>query len=178
MGAFHERYQVKFATLPASKIWPGWLMPASHIRKENSERGVFDKLEKNVTREGMNVPIIVRAGDCDISFYWHMTGLNKDGTIWGFPQEKKKIISTGNNRGNGRLYLSKRHNWTIPCLVLDYVNMFPALPEIKEISEIEFYLRKHKPFNIQFHEFDMTYEHGLDDHESYLNEEKLFEGGK
>ncbi len=86
------------------------------INTMNRKNGFYDKLEESILKEGCRNPILIVAGWCRENKLSHLP--------IEMQEDHKKILWCGSN-GGSRLWVAQKHNLTIPCIISDFVNMFP-----------------------------------------------------
>ena len=141
-------YKVRYRMLPSKDIFnpigpdntlSKWTPPRPRIDEYHRIDIKYHKLEASILKEGIRNPILVIAG-------WY-----GDGQKWQMPKEwhddKVKTLICWRN-GGSRLWAAQRHNLDVPCLIADYVNMFPDDKELTSIEEI-FKIYKDKPNRIK-----------------------------
>jgi hypothetical protein len=99
------------------------------VGKRNNKDFFYSKLERSISLQGIRNPIIVSAG------------FVSKGAIKYLPKhlreedEIEKLLVC-DRHGGSRLYLAKRYNSDLPCIVNDFVDMFPNSIELKNEDDI------------------------------------------
>lgn len=157
-------YKVYYAILPSNIIQAGvgpgqFHTPLSKLEKErekyienlNKKNGFYQKLEQSILQEGFRNPILVNAGFCKEVYKKY---LPKEAQ-----EDHTKILACDSN-GGSRLYIAKKHNLDIPCLISDFVGRFvkSGFEELKTKEEI---LQKYKdkPKDIIFSQSGLQVSH-------------------
>ena len=153
-------------TLPSRIIYPNWLVDSKYIEKEEKKWKLYTNLEKSMYSEGCKNPVFVRWGDCPSDWFNFMHQMVQSGDLWEFPKEKSECIS-GISTGTARILVARRHDWWLPCIVMDYLDKFPSLPEIETYDELKQYFGDHEPYDFDFQDYDVTYQ-CKNWHEGYL----------
>lgn len=115
-----------------------------YIEFFNKRNGVFSgfyiKLEDSMLKEGIHNPIIVNAGHV----VKHLQFLFKGQTDF--------LVC--DNNGGSRLRLAQKHNLTMPCIILDFIERFANDSNYTELFTSEDILKyfKNPPGSIQLHE--------------------------
>jgi len=132
---------VRYGVLPASEISdrvlvdnPGYGSPigrwgsrpvkpdGSWISKQEMKWGFYTRLEESILKEGFRNPIFCNA----------------------IPEGLFSRV------GTSRLWIAKKHNLEVPCIIADYVNRFPELEELRTEKEIRAKF-KDQPNKVELH---------------------------
>ena len=98
-----------------------------YIDGMNKKNGFYTKLEASILKDGIRNPILVQAGYCMPK--WHQY-LPQD-----IVDNPEKILVC-NTHGGSRLYIAQKHNLEIPCLVNDFLDVFPYEKTLEYTEEI------------------------------------------
>lgn len=99
-----------------------------NIEQTNEHRnGFFDKLEASVLKDGFRNPILVLAGFCPLT---RDRGVNPRLPLE--MQEDHSKILLCNQNGGSRLWVAQTHNLKIPCIISDFVEMFPDMDIVEK----------------------------------------------
>ncbi len=102
------------------------------IDRQNKIDGFYEKLESSILKEGFRNPILVSAGRCMPSVIGRMPKEIRE--------DPSKILVL-DVHGGSRLWAAQKHNLiTVPCIITDFVDMFPECPVLETIDQIlEYY---------------------------------------
>ncbi len=113
----------------------GWTRLAIKKREEvalrvikllNDDRNFYNNLEASIIKYGFRNPILVSAGFCPKT---RDRGVN-DRLPPGMQKDHSKIL-TCNTNGGSRLWVGQKHSLKIPCIIVDYIDRFSQLTELK-----------------------------------------------
>ena len=88
------------------------------VAKRNNKDFFYTKLEKSISFEGIRNPIIVTAGFVPKGVRKYLPKHLQD-------EETHNDLLVCDRHGGSRLYIAGRYNSDIPCIVNDFVDMFP-----------------------------------------------------
>ena len=94
-----------------------------YVNTLNNKNKFYLKLEESILKHGYINPILVQAGYCTKVYRKYL------------PIEHQKDITKAlccDRNGGSRLYIAKKHNFDIPCIISDFVGMF-TLAEFDEL---------------------------------------------
>ncbi len=98
------------------------------INRQNEINGFYDKLEASILKEGVRNPILISAGRCRPSM---VSKIPKE-----MREDHTKILVL-DRHGGSRLWAAQKHNLTtVPCIISDFVDMFPECPVLETVDEI------------------------------------------
>lgn len=160
------RYQVRYVTLPAQKIfgmvgrcgggyntvWSDWsdegrnkreLIMREFEEELNSISGHYQKLEASILKEGMRNPVIITCG------------YPRRRAIECLPPEMRTIphqdlLLLETTTGGSRLHVCQKYNMNIRCLVNDWMDRFREFPIVKTVEDARSYY-KDQPKGLSFH---------------------------
>jgi len=117
-----------------------------YINFFNKKNNFHTKLEESILREGICNPIIVSAG----YVVPHLRFLFKGQTDF--------LVC--DNNGGSRLRIAQKHKLTIPCIILDFIEMFAGNSNYIELFTTEDILKYFdvRPGNIRLHKNKITIE--------------------
>lgn len=149
------KYVAKYAVIPSKLIFnecgpenagpDGWtehlikkkkLAAQNYIDSQNRKNGFYDRLEASILKEGVRNPILVVAGWCPESKI-HCLPLE-------MLEDPTKILICCKN-GGSRLWICQKHNLDVPCIISDFVEMFPNEKRIITTKEEILECYKDKP---------------------------------
>ena len=109
----------------------------------NRKNGFYDKLEASILEHGVRNPILVTAGYC------------RENKLRNLPvpmqKDPRRIIFCGSN-GGSRLWVAQKHNMQIPCIISDFLNVFPDAKVLHNEQDImQYYKDKPKKVKINVH---------------------------
>ena len=112
----------------------------------NKKNNFYTLLEASILEEGFRNPVLATAG-------WA-----RGHKLKNLPEEMskdlKKMLYCGSN-GGSRLWVAQKHNLTVPCVVSDFINMFPDGKLIKNEDELLVYY-KDKPKKISINMYGVS----------------------
>lgn len=133
----HPEFTIKYAVLDSSIIFnalsPDFLMKRhnktaeAYVDELNARNGFYEKLEDSILREGFRNPIMVSAGWFPSKMARHMPQAIID-------NPKDHILCLTN--GGSRLWIAQKHKMRVPCIISDYVDMFPKAEILNTEDEI------------------------------------------
>lgn len=108
------------------------LLSQRWLDRYNKENQFYIKLEESILKEGFRNPLLVIAGNPN--------AVPKN-TLPEYMQEDSKKILVCNLNGGSRLWVAQKHNIDVPCLISDFVEMFPEFAKIDAVQEMKKYYK-------------------------------------
>jgi len=130
-----DDYRIYYAVLPSSIITngvnPGYrhvsggMSPKQIAKREavhqgyidnlNRKNGFYRKLEQNILTHGIKNPILIQAGYCNEIYKKYLPAE---------AQADDTKILVCDRHGGSRLWVAKKHNMDIACIISDFVGRF------------------------------------------------------
>lgn len=145
-----DDYKIYYTVLPSSMITngvnPGYrhitggMSPKEIAKREahhlgyianlNRKNGFYDKLESSILLSGIQNPIVIQAGFCSKIYQKYLPA---------DAQTDHTKILVCDRHGGSRLWVAKKHNMDIPCIISDFVGRFKDsnFEELFTIEEIK-----------------------------------------
>lgn len=102
------------------------------IDRYNKQDQFYIKLEASILKEGFRNPLLIISGNPNI--------VPKD-TLPKYMRDDTKKSLVCNINGGSRLWVAQKHSMDVPCIISDFVNMFPNFSELKSMSKIKKYYK-------------------------------------
>ena len=131
----YENYSVRYGILPSSDIW-NECGPYENStdeywdKKLKLEHDFYEKLEASILQDGFINPICIRAGYCPPKKISRMPKHMKN--------DHTQILMCDAN-GGSRLWIAKKYNMQVPCIICDYVDRFMDFKQVIDIDDLKSY---------------------------------------
>ncbi len=112
------------------------------LNRYNKENQFYVKLEESILEEGFRNPLLIIAGSLGI--------VPSDQLPKYMKEDTEKILVCDSN-GGSRLWVAQKYDMDVPCLVSDFVDMFPNFAKIESTNEMK-ELYKDTPEMLKYNE--------------------------
>ncbi len=117
-----------------------------YVKRLNDKNGFYIKLEDSILKNGVRNPILASAG-------W--VPENKIKRIPPYLQNDIEKALVCHHLGGSRLWIAQKHNLMVPCLVSDFVEMFPNAEHLMTEEQVMDKFMD-KPRRISFSKYGLT----------------------